>query len=190
MVFPRLLKASENLKVCVPCEICQDFLPFEQSGIDHYQYLVSTHSADLLGHRAVERIYHVQLRDGQTQVDLLDKNDVDAMRLLMLEMGASISELYGAERILWVEGPTEERGFKDILKAFYDMSSVDCVLVGVHHTGDFEQKKSGQKRLIFNVYRKLSEAHSLLPKSNGFDFEREGRSKTEIRDLEHIGRTA
>jgi len=149
-----------------------------------HQYLVSTHSADLLGHRAVERIYHVQLQDGQTQVDLLDKNDVDAMRLLLLEIGASISELYGAERILWVEGPTEERGFKDILKAFYNMSLVDCVLVGVHHTGDFEQKKGGQKRLIFNVYRKLSEAHSLLPKSIGFVFDREGRTEREIQDLE------
>lgn len=156
---------------------------------DH-QYLVSTHSADLLGHRSVERIFHVQIKDSQTSVDLVDKTDLISIRDLMLEIGASISELYGAERILWVEGPTEERGFRDILKSFFDISLVDCVLVGVFHTGDFEQKKNLQKRLIFNVYKKLSEAHALLPKSIGFIFDREGRSDAEIEDLKRESKGA
>ena|GEM_PF-2369188 len=37
VVFPRLLKASETLKFCVPHEIREKFLLLEQSDFDHYQ---------------------------------------------------------------------------------------------------------------------------------------------------------
>jgi len=96
------------------------------------------------------------------------------------EIGARLSDVFGADDILWVEGRTEEQCFPLIISRLVERPLLGTAVVGVVHTGDFESKHSS---MIFEVYRRLSESRGLLPPAVGFIFDQEERTEEERLDL-------
>ncbi len=89
--------------------------------------------------------------------------------------------MFGADNILWVEGPTEEICFPMILQRVAKKPLLGTAIIGVKHTGDLEGK---QAKKVYEIYDKLSKASGLIPPALGFIFDREGRSKKERDDIE------
>ena len=104
---------------------------------------------------------------------LIEPQQTAQLRSLLKELGVSLSDVFGADYILWVEGATEEICFPLILEKFGDFNLQGIQILAVINTGDFEGKRA---HLIFDVYDKLSNCNSLIPPALGFIFDSENRS--------------
>jgi hypothetical protein len=105
------------------------------------------------------------------------------LALFLDEVGARVSDVFGPDRILWVEGRTEERAFPLLLSAYAPEYLTGLAVLAVHQTGDFDSRHA---RRLFEIYRRLATAGTLLPTAVGFTMDRERRTPEERRDLEHL----
>ncbi len=157
-----------------------------------HQYILATHSPTLLSALELSSLTLVKRQGTESTITTLDPSSPRALKIALNEVGAQISDVYGADRVLWVEGPTEEACFPKIARRF-NIRLEGCVIVGVQQTGDFETKKQkGQKaQMAFDVYGKLSLPKPLLPPALAFVFDRERRTKSDLKELqskgEHVG---
>ncbi len=150
---------------------------------DQHQYVLATHSADLVATARPGVVYLVKWEDGESKVERIDATRVDDLRDVLIEIGVSFSDLFGYDRAVWVEGPTEEICFPLILEKLLKRVELGLIFVAVRNTGDFEKKRD-RKKLIWEIYEKLSAGALLLPSVVSFSFDREDRTEQDITDLQ------
>ncbi|MBD2167932.1 AAA family ATPase [Calothrix membranacea FACHB-236] len=141
-----------------------------------HQYIIATHSPTIISAANPSKIIMLQYEDCETKASIINAREATEQRSLIAEIGVSLAEVFGADNILWVEGPTEERCFPLILKKPLRGTTI----LSVKNTGDLDGKRA---ELIFEIYDKLSGGASLFPPAVGFLFDREGKSETKIQDL-------
>ncbi len=146
-----------------------------------HQYFIATHSAEIIATANPSTIVKLGYEEGETQASMMNAGDIREQRSLLAELGVSLSDVFGADRILWVEGPTEELCFPLILEKAAKMPLRGTKIIAVKNTGDFEGKRA---HLVFDVYDKLSGGSSLFPPTIGFVFDRESKSERERNDLQ------
>lgn len=145
-----------------------------------HQYIISTHSPQVIADAGRVPVFF--LRKGvETIVDRLDPERASDASAILTGIGAKLSDVFGAEKVLWVEGETEERCFKVLCRLLLRVPLGGKAIVGVLHTGDFESRKNAQ--WAFNIYRRLTTGAGLVPPALGFVFDREERSQRERDDL-------
>jgi predicted ATPase len=145
-----------------------------------HQYFIATHSAEIIAAANPSTIVKLRYEDGETQTSTMNAGDIREQRSLLAELGVSLSDVFGADRILWVEGPTEELCFPLILEKAAKMPLRGTKIIAVKNTGDFEGKRA---HLVFDVYDKLSGGSSLFPPTIGFVFDRENKCERQRNDL-------
>ena len=146
-----------------------------------HQYIVSTHSPNII--TAADPSTITMLRyseDCQTYVESMNAEDNHSFRLLLAEVGVRLSDVFGMDKILWVEGPTEEKCYPMIIDSLLKLSMRGIQILAIKNTGDLEGKKA---HLIFDIYDKLSGSQSLFPPAIGFIFDKELRTVQEQSDL-------
>jgi predicted ATP-dependent endonuclease of OLD family len=74
-----------------------------------HQYFISTHSPEIISSANPSKIVKLQYEDCETKASLIDSRETAEQRSLLAEIGVRLSDVFGADNILWVEGPTEER---------------------------------------------------------------------------------
>ncbi|NMO18715.1 AAA family ATPase [Pyxidicoccus fallax] len=144
-----------------------------------HQYIVSTHSSELIATSAPSTIHVLRKSDGVTGVEQVDAGETQQLRMLLLEVGTKLSDVFGADSVLWVEGKTEEICFPIIVEKMLGRTP-GVRIVGVLHTGDFDAEDA---RTVFRVYERLTEGKVLLPPAVAFIFDRELRSESARNDL-------
>jgi predicted ATPase len=149
---------------------------------DQHQYVLATHSAELISTAKPEIIHLVRWEGGESKVERVDARNVDHLRYILIEVGVSFSDLFGYDRVIWVEGPTEEICFPVILEKLLHRAELGLVFVSVRNTGDFEKKRV-RKELIYEIYEKVSSGALLLPSAVSFSFDLEDRTERDIEDL-------
>jgi AAA domain, putative AbiEii toxin, Type IV TA system/AAA domain len=145
-----------------------------------HQFIITTHSPNVISSASPSTITLLKRYDQETQVERVDVSQTNRLADYLLEIGARLSDVFGSDNILWVEGATEEKCFPLILELVAKRRLLGTSIVGVKHTGDFETAKP---ELIFDVYSKLSKAQGLLPPAIGFLFDREGKAEEQLGDL-------
>ena len=105
------------------------------------------------------------------------------MRSLLDEVGVHLSDVFGSDNILWVEGPTEERCFPTILRKVAKIPLRGTQILAVKNTGDFENKNKIKSEIYFDIYDRLSGGKALLPPAVGFIFDNEEKLGQDITDL-------
>ena len=116
----------------------------------------------------------------QSVIEPVDAGKLSGIRKCLIEVGAKLSDVFGADRILWVEGDTEEECFALILAG--DRTAVGTNIVGVKHTGDFSSKRIPVDTIV-GIYQKLSKGDAYLPPAVGFVFDRESRTEAQMEDI-------
>lgn len=154
---------------------------------DHHQYIISTHSPAVIAAARPSTINLLKIEDNQTVVQAIDINKTEELRGSLVEIGARLSDVFGMDSIIWVEGPTEEAVFKEIVLKLLKRPMLGTAILPVIHTGDFEGKNKKTKKLIMNIYKKLSGSGSLMPPALGFVFDNEGRSSQDLADMAKLG---
>jgi len=148
-----------------------------------HQYIMSTHSPVAITAAATTTILLVRMNGPESVVEQLDGTAPDDLKGVLAEVGARLSDVYGADNILWVEGRTEEECFP-LVRALVRTQNepiTGTAILGVRQTGDFERRDAER---VISIYERLSRAGALLPPAVGFLFDREGRSAAQQADLE------
>jgi hypothetical protein len=152
---------------------------------DH-QYIISTHAPEIIAGTDPDRVHLVRWAGGSSGVETIGAKDIVPLRTVLGEVGIRLSDLFGPDSIIWVEGPTEEKCFPLLFEAAKIELPRGASIVALLHTGDFEAKRARGK-VAFELYERLSKANALVPPAIAFVFDREGRSEQEIADLERRG---
>lgn len=148
-----------------------------------HQYIISTHSPEMIAASNPSTVHILRRTQGTTQVESVDTQQARDLRTLLLEVGSRLSDVFGAESVLWVEGPTEQLCFPLIVQQLLRRPLAGVSIVGVLHTGDFDAKK--ETRSVFRIYERLTQqGNALLPPAIAFIFDRELRPQKEREDLE------
>ena len=151
---------------------------------DHqHQYIITTHSPAIITATDPQMVVLLRRTGTCSTATPIDGRDVRALHLALAEVGARLSDVFGADNILWVEGQTEEKCFPLIVAALGIQPLRGTVILGVVQTGDFQKKDVRHKKLIYEIYTRLSKGAALLPPGVGFIFDREGQSPRTVEDL-------
>ncbi|WP_081085099.1 ATP-dependent nuclease [Burkholderia territorii] len=145
-----------------------------------HQYIITTHSPEVIRAAAPKSVMVVRNEDGVSKIDALDPDNFEHIKAGLASIGARLSDLYGADRILWVEGETEELTFPDIARKVGGFDVIGVTMLKVNATGDFESPKRIRPKMVFDTYCQLSTAGALLPPAIGFVFDSEGRAKSDM----------
>ena len=146
-----------------------------------HQYIISTHSPTIIA--AAEPATITMLKyteDCETKVFTMDSKDTKELRYLLDEVGVRLSDVFGMDKILWVEGPTEEKCYPQIITKILNKSLRGIQILAIKNTGDLEGKRA---HIIFDVYDKLSGSQNLFPPAIGFVFDKEERTEQQMEDL-------
>jgi hypothetical protein len=91
-----------------------------------------------------------------------------------------MQDTFGADNILWVEGPTEARAFPEIIERLCKVPLMGTRILPVSATGDLEGKDAVR---VFSIYRTMSHGNPILPAALAFILDRETRTQQQINEL-------
>ncbi len=152
-----------------------------QTEYSQHQYIISTHSPEVLSFSNPATVHLVQRKGYTSTVRPLDLGQLDQLQETTRQLGVSMADVFSADRIIWVEGPSEARCFPEV----YQRRTKKTVpfgtkILAVSATGDFLRKRD--KRMVFDIYRRLSAEASRLS-SVSFSFDSEDLSDQAKREL-------
>ncbi|MGD1804663.1 ATP-dependent nuclease [Dapis sp. BLCC M126] len=150
-----------------------------------HQYFIATHSPTVISEANPATILQLSYSEGETKTKIINSKQTTELRSLLKELGVSLSDVFGADAILWVEGPTEELCFPIILEKFGYLSMKGIQIMAVKNTGDLEGKRA---HIIFDIYDKLSGGNTLFPPAIGFILDSENRTEKEKQDISRRGK--
>jgi predicted ATPase len=150
-----------------------------------HQYSITTHSPDIVGISGVSSIILITKEEYTSHARPLQLNEIESLRLILEELGVSGSDVLSAERIVWVEGDTEELCFPLVCQRNPNLEAVPhgVRFVSVVATGDFQARSKRIREIVFSVYRRLTENINPLLRSVKFSFDSERLTEIDKAEL-------
>ncbi|HEY8936714.1 MAG TPA: AAA family ATPase [Cyclobacteriaceae bacterium] len=146
---------------------------------NRHQYVITTHSPHILS-VPTSAVIHVTHDGNESKAEVIDGLEAHEARLILQDIGFKLSDVFGANEILWVEGSTEEECFKLIARTLHQEIFWGVEILGVRSTGDLQGRHA---ETAYDIYTKLSKGIQIIPPAIGFIFDRELRSEKDIEDL-------
>lgn len=143
-----------------------------------HQYIVTTHSPSAI--LTNDRVFIAKRQLQETKIVQLSAASQESSRDFLLEVGARLSDVFGADSVVWVEGKTEEHCFPIILREVAKNPLAGTVILGLVQTGDLNKRDASR---ILSIYANLSRGPTLMPQSLAFVLDDEGRPLQEKVDL-------
>lgn len=147
-----------------------------------HQYIISTHAPEVVGFSNPSTIHLVRRAGYESTVERLNITDVGAFREVAAHLGVSMADVFAAERVVWVEGESEETLFPFLYRELVGPVPTGTIFTAVVATGDFGAKKR-DKAMVYQAYTRLSEAVATLPVRVVFGFDTETLSDREKQDM-------
>jgi hypothetical protein len=145
-----------------------------------HQFIIATHAPDIISAAAPKAVFLVRWEEDHSEVDRLGLSDIRATRQILDELGAKLSDVFGADYIVWVEGPTEAVCFPMLVETLRPGQERTISFVAVTSPGDFEGR---EKQLALDVHQRLASGNALVPPTLAFIFDRETRTSKQREDL-------
>ena len=150
-----------------------------------HQYILATHSPVVITASNPATFTIVRATDGESVLEAMNPSNAKHLQAYLSEIGARLSDVFGADNILWVEGQTEEQCFPLLLRKIANRSLMGTAIVGIRETSALQNR---DKKKVFEMYRKLSEARTLLPPAIGFIFDEECLTEEQKEGLRRMDR--
>ena len=154
-------------------------------GFPQHQYVITTHSPAVISAANPATLTVVRKTEaGTSEVEQLSGTTA-ALEDLLAELGANLSDVFGVEAVIWVEGATEERCLRIVVDEVMGRSLLGTAIIGVVATGDFEvqERRKGEAERTIQIYQRLSRSGSVVPAKAAFIFDREGRDEAAREDI-------
>ena len=153
-----------------------------KNNFPQHQYIVSTHSPEIIKVANPETLTLIRWKKPKSVLEQLDAKQVISAQRCLTEVGARLSDVFGADTILWVEGQTEEACFQLVIDRLAHHPLLGLVIAPVRATSDMEGKRPSAK-MVWEIYSNLSKGNALVPSAIAFIFDQESRSPKEREDL-------
>ncbi len=145
-----------------------------------HQFIIATHSATIIAAANPQTITLATFEDAESTLQQLNVDAEKGIQRTLMELGIRLSDLFGADNILWVEGRTEERCFPLIVEKLLKRPLMGTEILGIRQTGDLEGRDA---KKVFEIYRSLAKGASLLPPAVAFILDEECRDEPAKREL-------
>jgi predicted ATPase len=147
----------------------------------NHQFIIATHSPTIISAADSNEIICLKSKDDiETDFEVINARQASWAESVLDELGVRLSDVFGADNIIWVEGATEERCFPKILLKLTDLQLMGTNLLAVRRTGDLEGQDAER---IVEIYAKLSKSNALIPPAIAFVFDREARTEQQQKEL-------
>lgn len=151
-----------------------------------HQLMIATHSPTVITTADPVTITLIKQEGAESVFEKVNVREVEQQQKYLWAIGARLSDVFGYDRVLWVEGETEEACFPIILRELTDQPLMGTAILRVQHTGDFNRKDA---KNVIAIYERLSQLEGgLVPPLVGFIFDREDRSAKDLEDLRRQSR--
>jgi predicted ATPase len=144
-----------------------------------HQFILATHSPSIIAAAGPSNLLALTY-DGETHMEVFDLQKATSFHAFLNTAGLEIRDTFGADNILWVEGPTEQKAFPEIIERLCKVPLMGTSVVPVSATGDFEGKDATR---VFAMYRTLARGNPFLPPALAFILDRETRTQQQINEL-------
>lgn len=148
-----------------------------------HQYIVATHSPEIINELEEAPITIVRWDGSKSTVEQFPRATSGIVATALTEIGTRLSDVYGYDSVLWLEGASDAGALKAALGLAGKLNRRTAVLA-VRDPNAFRKRSMAE---VIAIYRALSDGDSLRPPALAFLFDREGRSDTEIADLVREG---
>lgn len=149
----------------------------------HHQFIVATHSATIISAANPKTITLARFEGSESTLTQLDAATEKGIQTTLGELGVRLSDVFGADKILWVEGATEEKCYQLVVEKLLHRHLMGTELLGIRQTGDLEGRDA---KRVFEIYRSLARGASLLPPALAFILDEECRDADAKRELDKL----
>lgn len=147
-----------------------------------HQFFVTTHSSDVLRTIYASTVTLLEYDGQQTTIKQTTGKKLHELKAGLIDLGISLTDLHGCDKVIWVEGETEEAIFPTLLRHYFPELAQGIAVLPLHATGDFESKKYEPKK-VAEIYKRLSEGSFLAPPMVAIALDRERRKDSEIEQI-------
>jgi len=151
----------------------------------HHQYILTTHSSEILAAAEPAAIHQTRWTGTESVIETSSYKSLRNKELVLADLGVTMSDVFGANAIVWVEGMTEQLCFPMIFESRAAQGRSDVKFIGLRDVGSFD-KSSPDIQLLWDGYQKLCQVDAITPPTVGFCFDREGRSKKIIDEIMRV----
>ena len=171
---PRVIVIDEPNSFLHPGAVRNLLRIFQEHG--HHQYIIATHSPTAIMSVKEKNILHVKRNDKRhkSTVKNVGVNSNEELEAMLESIGTRRSDIFGMDKVIWVEGKTDATCFKLIMDKAGGLSFGTNIMALVN-TGDFERGRDAT--LAVEIYRTLSGGVGLLPSALGFVFDGDKESE-------------
>lgn len=172
---PQVIAIDEPNAFLHPRALRELLAILEAEGKQH-QFILTAHSADVLTAVNARSIALLEFDGVATNVQQVGSKDLHLLRGELAALGIRISDLHAKDRVLWVEGQTEELVMPELLRWACPEIAAGTSVLRVERTGTFD-KKSIEPTEIANIYERLSTSSAMVPPMVCILLDGETRSK-------------
>ena len=148
-----------------------------------HQFFVTTHSSDVLRTIKASTVTLLEHDGQQTTFKQTTGKKLHELQAGLIDLGISLTDLHGCDKVLWVEGETEEAVFPILLRKYFPDQAQGIAVLPLYATGDFESRKYEPKK-VAEIYSRLSKGSFLAPPMVAIALDRERRRASEITQVE------
>lgn len=175
--YPQVIAIDEPNSFLHPKALRELLSILAQEGAQH-QYILTAHSPDVLTAVSPATITLFELNGTFSITKQVSGKDLPLLRTELARLGIRMTDLHGRDRVLWVEGQTEEIVLPELLQHFCPEVSAGTAVLRVEHTGAFE-KKGLSPSDVAKIYQRLTESSALVPPMVAILLDKESRKKAE-----------
>ena len=152
-------------------EVFQDF--------PQHQYIITTHSTETISSIREASLHLVKWQKGESTVETQSSQSYEGYRRILAELDVKLSDVFAADQIVWVEGPTERECFPRILKHNNIEIPTGCRFIPVVSTADLS-RNSIKAQVLVDIYRSICCSNAILPPIVAISLDRESLSDEQI----------
>lgn len=145
-----------------------------------HQFVISTHSTELIEEIGTASIFLVRWTSHGSTVEKLSRTNVEHAKDILAELGTRLSDVFGPDKIIYVEGPTEVECFKRILEHKGFELGRGVQILPLLHTDTITSRGKNEQ---FRIYEQVASSISLVPPAIAYCRDRELLSDQKMRDL-------
>lgn len=160
----------------------RELLQILESHGSQHQYILTAHSPEVLTAIEPSTITYFDISNFSSKIKQFTKHEYHEFRSELSDLGIRMTDLHAKDRVLWVEGPTEEIVIPMLLRKFCPEISAGTAVLRVTHTGTFESNKVPITEVV-KTYERLTNT-SLAPPMMAIILDKESRKKAEIQKIE------
>lgn len=145
------------------------------------QYIISTHAPEVISFCKLGTVHLVKRHNYESTVKNINLSKISELRAAAEHLGVSMADVFAAERVIWVEGPTEELIFPYIYQEITRKQIPPGIIFTSVTTGDFLRKRD--RELVYEIYEKISHTTATLLVAVRFSFDSELLTESEKTDM-------